>query len=76
VRDSLILNEESNPSPPASPYPLPLERAVISSDPAVNSDVETPGHGCSRALIPRAAKHAESLMSLRYNCRGSRLETG
>ena len=25
----LILEEENNPSPPASPYPLPSERAVI-----------------------------------------------
>jgi len=33
VRASLILEEENNPSPPASPYPLPLERAVINCGP-------------------------------------------
>jgi hypothetical protein len=33
VRDSLILYEENNPSPPASPYPLPSERAVINCGP-------------------------------------------
>ena len=33
VRDSLIWQEENNPSPPASPYPLPLERAVINCGP-------------------------------------------
>jgi len=29
----LILEEENNPSPPASPYPLPSERAVINCGP-------------------------------------------
>jgi hypothetical protein len=29
--------------PPASPYPLPLERAVINCDLAVNPNVQTPG---------------------------------
>ena len=33
VRASLILEEENNPSPPASPYPLPSERAVINCGP-------------------------------------------
>ena len=36
VGDSLILHEANNPSPPASPYPLPPERAVINCGPAVN----------------------------------------
>ena len=30
---SLSLEEENNPSPPASPYPLPSERAVINCGP-------------------------------------------
>jgi hypothetical protein len=29
VRDLLILQGENDPSPPASPYPLPSERALI-----------------------------------------------
>ena len=29
MRDSLILHQENNPLPPASPYALPSERAVI-----------------------------------------------
>jgi peptidoglycan hydrolase-like amidase len=37
VRDSLISHGENNPSPPASPYPLPSERAVINHGTAVNS---------------------------------------
>src|SRR5262249_33440057 len=41
VRDSLILHQENNPSPPASPYPLPWERAVINCGAAVNPNVET-----------------------------------
>ena len=43
VRDSLILHEENNPSPPASPYPLPSERAVINCGPAVNANAERGG---------------------------------
>src|SRR6516164_5366669 len=43
VRDSLIWHEENNPSPPASPYPLPSERAVINCGPAVDPNVETRG---------------------------------
>jgi len=43
VRDSLICHEANKPSPPASPYPLPSERAVISCGPAVSPNVETPG---------------------------------
>jgi len=34
-----MVTEESNPSPPASPYPLPLERAVIKLGEVVNSIV-------------------------------------
>jgi hypothetical protein len=40
-----ILPEKSNPSPPALPYPLPSERAVINCCPAVKPKGETPGHG-------------------------------
>ena len=39
------LQEENNPSPPAAPYPLPSERAVINCGPAVNPNVETQGLG-------------------------------
>ena len=46
VRDSLIAYEEKDPSPPASPYPLPWERAVINCG-AVNANVETRGHAFS-----------------------------
>ena len=37
VKDSLMLTERNNPSPPASPYPLPSERAVIRLGAVVNS---------------------------------------
>src|SRR6516162_11767644 len=43
VRDSLILHEENNPSPPASPYPLASERAVINCGPAVNANAKRGG---------------------------------
>src|SRR6516165_4571460 len=43
VRDSLIWREENNPSPPASSYPLPSERAVINCGPAVDPNVEARG---------------------------------
>ena len=33
VGEGVILDEENNPSPPASPYPLPSERAVINCGP-------------------------------------------
>ena len=45
MRDSLILHEQNNPSPPAAPYPLPSERAVINCGPAVNPNVGTRGGG-------------------------------
>jgi len=48
VRDSLIAYEENDPSPPASPYPLPWERAVINCG-AVNANVETRGPGLAPA---------------------------
>ena len=37
-----MVTEENNPSPPASPYPFPLERAVIKLGAVVNSNVQTP----------------------------------
>jgi hypothetical protein len=40
VRDSLIWPQENNLSPPASPYPLPSERAVVNCDPAVNPNTK------------------------------------
>ena len=39
VRDPQILYEENNPSPPASPHPLPSERAVINCGRTVNRNV-------------------------------------
>ena len=41
MRNALILHEESNPSPPASPYPLGEGRYQLR--PAVNPNVETRG---------------------------------
>jgi hypothetical protein len=43
------------PLTPASPYPLPLERAVINCDLAVNPNVQTPGAGVPpvRSAWPR-----------------------
>ena len=53
VGEGVILDEENNPSPPASPYPLPSERAgVLISIASTGSlpqekaeNVETPGKG-------------------------------
>jgi hypothetical protein len=52
VRDSQILREENNPSPPASPYPLPSERAVINCGPAVNAKCRNSRHGPKAPVKP------------------------
>ena len=60
VRDSLVLHQENNPSPPASPYPLASERVVINCSLPVNPNVQTRVGG---GLKPRPSKARPNSLS-------------